>query len=50
MTDAVIKRARDGASLSLGTDLEVEAAEKVREIFPFIDRLRFVKTGTDAVN
>lgn len=50
VTEAIIKRARDGASLSLATDLEVETAEKVKELFPYIERLRFLKTGTDACN
>lgn len=48
IADAMYYRARNGATLSLGTTVEVEAAEKVKEIFPFIDRLRFLKTGTDA--
>lgn len=37
-----------GSVLSLGTTLEVQAAERVKELFPFIDRLRFLKTGSDA--
>jgi glutamate-1-semialdehyde 2,1-aminomutase len=45
---AISTRAFHGASLPLGSILEVETAEKVKEVIPFIDRLRFLKTGTDA--
>lgn len=45
---AIHEHAGRGACLSLGTTIEVEAAEKVKELFPFIDRLRFLKTGSDA--
>ena len=45
---AVIDRMNKGATLSLATPLEVECAEKVKEIFPFIDRVKFLKTGSDA--
>ncbi len=45
---AITNRAYAGASLPLGTTLEVEVAEKVKEVIPFIDRLRFLKTGSDA--
>lgn len=47
---AVMERLNLGTTLSLATYLEVECAEKVKEIFPFIDRVRFLKTGTDACN
>lgn len=45
---AMTNRAHAGAVLSLGTVLEVEVAEKVKEVIPFIERLRFLKTGSDA--
>lgn len=48
VTAAIAERAAKGTALSLATELEVETAEKVKEIFPFIERLRFLKTGTDA--
>lgn len=48
VTQAVCEQARRGATLSLGTDLEVQAAEKVKECFPWVERVRFLKTGTDA--
>lgn len=48
VTRAVIDQAKKGATLSLGTDIEVQCAEKVKEIFPWVDRVRFLKTGSDA--
>lgn len=45
---AVTSAVQNGVSHSLATTLEVETAEKVKELFPFIDRLRFVKTGSDS--
>lgn len=37
-----------GATLSLGTVTEVECAEKVKEVIPFAEKVRFLKTGSDA--
>lgn len=37
-----------GASLSLGTHHEIECAEKVKELFPFVDAVKFLKTGSEA--
>lgn len=48
INEAITKRAALGSTLSLGTDLEVETAEKVKELFPFVERVRFLKTGSDA--
>lgn len=45
---AIIKRLSLGTSLSLGTPLEVEMAEKVKEILPWVERVRFLKTGSEA--
>lgn len=50
IAEAIYLRAKQGTVLSLGTDLEVKVAERVKELFPFIDLLRFLKTGTDACN
>lgn len=35
-------------SMSLGTPMEYRAAEKLKEFFPFIDSVKFLKTGTEA--
>lgn len=48
INEAISIQMRNGYSHSLATDLEVRCAEKVKELFPFIDRLRFLKTGSDA--
>lgn len=45
---AVAFQARQGASLSLGSEIEVVAAEKIKEIFPFVDLVRFLKSGSEA--
>lgn len=48
VANALADAARDGCSLSLSSSLEVVAAERVKELFPCIDKLKFLKTGTEA--
>lgn len=48
IANTVSERARLGASLSLSTPLELEAAEKVKELFPYVDQVKFLKTGSEA--
>lgn len=48
VNQAIISRLEKGATLSLGTPLEVECAEKIKELFPWTDQVRFLKTGSDA--
>jgi glutamate-1-semialdehyde 2,1-aminomutase len=48
ITEAITRQAKLGSILSLGTELEVLAAERVKSFFPFIEKLRFLKTGSDA--
>jgi glutamate-1-semialdehyde 2,1-aminomutase len=45
---AVIKQMAKGSVLSFGTTIEVEAAELAKDIFPWINKVRFLKTGTEA--
>ncbi len=45
---AMFSQMQQGASLSLSTTLEVECAEKLKELFCFVDCVRFLKTGTEA--
>jgi glutamate-1-semialdehyde 2,1-aminomutase len=45
---AVAKYHRMGASHSLPTIYEVEAAEKLKEAFTFVDKWKFLKTGSEA--
>ncbi len=48
VTAAVCAQALNGASHSLATHLEVEAAEKLKELFTFVDCVKWAKTGSDA--
>lgn len=48
IAEVISERARKGCSLSLGTELELKTAEKVKELFPFVDQVKFLKTGTEA--
>lgn len=43
-----VKGLQRGGTLSLGSTLEVEVAELVKGLIPFIDHVRFLKTGTEA--
>lgn len=47
---AIFERMSLGASLSLGTEEEIKLAEKMKSIFYFCDRFKFLKTGTEACN
>lgn len=44
----IYEAALSGLALSLGSDLEVRVAEKLKEYFRWIDRVKFLKTGTEA--
>lgn len=48
VTEAVIKQLRDGVSFSLPHPLEVELAERLTEIIPCAEMVRFAKNGSDA--
>lgn len=48
IAQAIFEQARRGICPSLSTHLEVEAAEKVKEKFCFVEKLRFLKTGSHA--
>lgn len=48
VNSAVANQMTMGASLSFASTIEVETAEKLKEMFPFIDAVRFLKTGTEA--
>lgn len=47
---AMQSQLRYGVLFSLGSDVEVLAAEKIKEIIPFGQKVRFLKTGTEASN
>ena len=48
VNEAIKERLQLGASISLGTHEEVELAEKLKVLFPFIDCVKFLKTGSEA--
>jgi glutamate-1-semialdehyde aminotransferase len=48
IANAIYTAARDGLTLSLGSPLEVEYAEKLKTIFPWVDHIKLLKTGTEA--
>ncbi len=45
---AIEKQLRFGITHSLSTPIEVQVAEKIKDAFPFIDLVKFTKTGTEA--
>lgn len=45
---AIFEQMQKGASLSLSTTLEVETAEKLKELFVFVDAVKFLKSGSEA--
>lgn len=47
---AFMEAINQGSCLSLSSTIEVELAEKIKELCPFIDRIKFLKTGTEACN
>ena len=49
VTDAVVAAARAGHVAGLSHTLEVTVAEQLREQVPFAERVRFLKTGAEAV-
>lgn len=47
---AVLKQLELGTLFSLGSTLEVTCAEKIKSVFPFIDVMKFLKTGSEATH
>lgn len=45
---AIAARLALGATLSLSTHVELEVAEKLKEMFTFVDAWKFLKTGSEA--
>lgn len=48
VNQAITTQLKKGTTFSLATEMEVETAEKVKECFPWVERVRFLKTGTEA--
>jgi glutamate-1-semialdehyde 2,1-aminomutase len=49
VVSAVARQARRGASFGCPTELETRLARRVQQVFPSLERLRFVSSGTEAV-
>jgi glutamate-1-semialdehyde 2,1-aminomutase len=45
---AIADQARKGTSYGVTTELEVELAQKIRRAIPFMEKVRFVSSGTEA--
>ncbi len=48
ISNAVFEAARSGLNYSVGSYEEIEAAESLKSIFRWVDRVKFLKTGTEA--
>jgi glutamate-1-semialdehyde aminotransferase len=48
VTEAIERQLRDGIAFTLPHPIEVEVAERVVELIPEAERVRFAKTGSDA--
>lgn len=48
VNQAIADQLAHGYSHSLATHLELETAEKVKELFPFVEAVKFLKSGSEA--
>jgi glutamate-1-semialdehyde 2,1-aminomutase len=48
ISEAIAEQARRGTSFGVTTELELELAELIMKSIPFIERIRFVSSGTEA--
>jgi glutamate-1-semialdehyde 2,1-aminomutase len=48
IADAITEQARRGVSFGVTTDLEVELATLITRAIPFLEKIRFVSSGTEA--
>jgi glutamate-1-semialdehyde 2,1-aminomutase len=48
ISDAIAEQARRGTSFGVTTELELELAELIVKAIPFIEKIRFVSSGTEA--
>ncbi|MEO0261114.1 MAG: glutamate-1-semialdehyde 2,1-aminomutase [candidate division WOR-3 bacterium] len=44
----IIKEVKNGFSFGLSTEKEILLAQKIKKFFPFIEKIRFVNSGTEA--
>ena len=45
---AIADQAQKGTSYGVTTELEVQLAQKIRRVIPFMEKIRFVSSGTEA--
>src|SRR5215470_2244771 len=45
---AIADQAKNGTSYGVTTELEVQLAQRIRRAVPFVDKIRFVSSGTEA--
>lgn len=48
INNAIVDQLKKGSVYSLGSLIEIELAEKIKQIIPFIDVMKFLKTGSEA--
>src|SRR5438445_4633960 len=48
VTAAITEQARKGTSFGVTTELELQLATLIRDAIPFLEKLRFVSSGTEA--
>jgi len=48
VTAAIAEQAKEGTSFGLTTELELELATLIRQAIPFLEKIRFVSSGTEA--
>ncbi len=48
IVEAIERQAKDGTSFGAATGMEVEIAERIRELVPSCERVRMVSSGTEA--
>ncbi len=48
ISEAIAEQARRGTSFGVTTELELELAESIIKAIPFIEKIRFVSSGTEA--
>lgn len=48
IAETIYREASRGITISLSNTMEVKLAEKIKEVIPWIERVRFLKTGSEA--
>lgn len=48
IANAIYQRAIDGITLSLGSVTEIQLAEKIKEVLPWVQKVKFLKSGSEA--